>query len=199
MKNCIRLFSVSAVLFGCVFAPHAFAQEEPAAVVETAETLSTAESASDEIITEETANEIPASAGINPNDIPSVLFTYWEHSAIKDVRRVRAQGGFVRGVSESELMKELETKKEEIRVKPPPEERDISLGGIVYVRSDDWTIWLNGKRITPNALPEEVIDLRVYKDYIELKWFDAWSNQIFPIRLRSHQRFNIDSRIFLPG
>jgi hypothetical protein len=32
-----------------------------------------------------------------------------------------------------------------------------------------------------------------------MKWFDEYTNQVFPIRLRPHQRFNIDARMFLPG
>lgn len=134
---------------------------------------------------------------VNPSEIPSLLFTYWEQTAIRDARRSR---GLVRKPTSEELQRDLNKKPEGLpRIKPPPEERDIALGGIVYVSRNDWTIWLNGKRITPEALPEEVIDLSVYNEYIELKWFDYYSNQIFPIRLRPHQRFNIDTRIFLPG
>jgi len=132
---------------------------------------------------------------ITPSDMPSLVFTYWEHNAIKDARSSR---GLVRAPTEAELMRDLKSKEVE-RVKPPPEEREISLGGIVYATPNDWTIWLNGQRITPKALPKEALDLSVHKEYIELKWFDDWSNQIFPIRLRPHQRFNIDTRIFLPG
>lgn len=77
--------------------------------------------------------------------------------------------------------------------------RELSLAGIVYRSGRDWTIWFNEQRVTPTAIPEEVLDLRVHKDFIEIKWFDAYTNQIFPIRLRPHQRFNLDSRIFLPG
>lgn len=133
--------------------------------------------------------------GINPNDIPSLLFTYWEHTAIVDAKRSR---GLVRPPTEEELTRDLKNRDGE-KVKPPPEERDIRLGGIVYVTSGDWTIWLNDKRVTPKAIPAEVMDLKVSKEYIEMKWFDDYTNQIFPIRLRPHQRFNIDTRIFLPG
>jgi len=77
--------------------------------------------------------------------------------------------------------------------------RELSLGGILYSDKKDWTIWLNGQRITPATKPEEVVGLKVFKDYIELKWFDKKSLQIYPIRLRSHQRFNLDNNLFLPG
>lgn len=141
-------------------------------------------------------DDFDAKDGINPARMPSVLFTFWEHSAILDAKRSR---GMARPPSEAELARELNTMQKDDRVKPPPEERDIALGGIVYRKTNDWTIWLNGKRVTPDALPEEIIDLKVHGQYIELKWYDDWSNQIFPIRLRPHQRFNIDTRIFLPG
>lgn len=130
-----------------------------------------------------------------PADYPSLLFTYWEHTAVQDARR---SVGTNRAPTEAELTRDLKTM-EEAKVKPPPEKRDIRLGGIVYHSGQDWTIWLNGERVTPNALPEEIIDLRVFSEYIEVKWFDEYTNQIFPIRLRAHQRFNIDTRIFLPG
>lgn len=132
---------------------------------------------------------------INPNDIPSILFTYWEHTAIADAKRFR---GETRGVSQSELTRDLETRQSD-KPKPPPEKREIKLGGIVYVKADEWTIWLNNQRVTPKAIPPEVMDLKVHKEYIEMKWFDDYTNQIFPLRLRTHQKFNIDTRVFLPG
>lgn len=123
---------------------------------------------------------------VDVNTIPSLFFSRWEHDAIIDARN-------------------------SLNTRPPDEilpennaaaldaPRDISLGGIVYHSKKEWTIWLNAKRITPDAIPNEIIDLKVGKDYIELEWFDAKTNQIYPIRLRTHQRFNLDARIFLPG
>lgn len=131
-------------------------------------------------------------------DIPSILFTYWEYTAIIDAKNAR---GTPRGVTEEELRREMEKslKPEEERIKPPPEERDISLGGIAYTTKKDWTIWLNGQRITPDAMPKEIIDLQVYRHYVDMKWMDDYTLRVYPIRLRAHQRFNLDSRIFLPG
>jgi hypothetical protein len=145
-----------------------------------------------------TAPAMPDTIGndaINPNDIPSVLFTFWEHTAIADAKNSR---GETREVTDDELMRDLNSRGAQ-KTKPPPEEREIRLGGIVFVDNADWTIWLNDKRVTPGAIPREVMDLKVHKEYIEMKWMDDYTNQIFPIRLRTHQRFNIDSRIFLPG
>ncbi len=138
---------------------------------------------------------LPRDRDVDLNSLKSLLFTHWQHTAIIDARRSR---GFVKPPTESELNENLAIPGEEIP-KPPPEEREISLGGIAFISADDWTIWLNGQRVTPKAIPKEVLDLTVYGEYIEVKWFDEYSNQIFPLRLRPHQRFNIDSRIFLPG
>ncbi len=129
---------------------------------------------------------------IDTNKIPSLFFTYWQHQSIRDSKSVR---GVVRPPTEEELAA-IERGDD---LKPDPSERYLALSGIVFTNDDDWTIWFNGKRVTPDAVPSEVLDLKVHKDFIELKWFDDYTNQVFPIRLRSHQRFNMDQRIFLPG
>ncbi len=77
--------------------------------------------------------------------------------------------------------------------------RELQLGGIVFITPDDWTIWLNKQRITPTTIPPQATDLRVYREFVELSWLDAATNQVFPVRLRPNQRFNLDSKIFLPG
>lgn len=81
----------------------------------------------------------------------------------------------------------------------PPGMREVSLSGITYNSSKEWTLWLNGQRVRPNAIPSEVLDLEVYPTYVNLRWYDAYTRQVFPIRLHPHQRFNLDTRIFLPG
>lgn len=117
--------------------------------------------------------------------IPTLFFTKWQHALLVETR-AGARSRPVTGALDDEGKV----------VKGP---REISLSGIVYKSKDKWTIWLNNKRVAPDALPEEVMDLNVYSEHIELEWFDAYTNQIYPIRIRPHQRFNLDSRIFLPG
>ena len=124
--------------------------------------------------------------------MPSLFFTYWQHQSIIDAKNSH---GKARPPTEAEL--EALQKGEELKLDPG--RRYVSLGGIVYKGENDWTIWLNGERVTPDALPEEALDLRVYKDYIEVKWLDEYTNSVYPLRLRAHQRFNLDMRIFLPG
>jgi hypothetical protein len=119
---------------------------------------------------------------VNIDTMPSLFFSIWEHDLVRDARR----GLNTRG-NETD---------DGVDIAGP---RDITLGGIIFTSKKDWTIWLNNVRVSPTRIPTEVMDLKVFRDYIELEWFDASTNQIFPIRLRPHQRFNLDTRIFLPG
>jgi len=125
---------------------------------------------------------------INLNQIPSLMFTPSEQSLIAEAR----EGFLARPPTDFELRQA-----EDGNVPRGP--RELSLGGIIYTSSSDWSIWMNGQKITPNRLPPEILDIKVRKKYIRLKWFDAYTNQIFPVKLKPHQRFNIDTRIFLPG
>ena len=124
--------------------------------------------------------------------MPSLFFTYWQHQSLIDAKNSH-------GKARPPSAEELKALEEGRQLKLDPKRRYVSLGGIVYKGEDDWTIWLNEKRVTPDALPIEALNLRVYEDYIEVKWLDEYTNQIFPLRLRAHQRFNLDMRIFLPG
>lgn len=137
---------------------------------------------------------------IDPTTIPSLLFTYWEHTSILDAKADAAKDiGDQRAVTQYELDQAANANPAEPKPKPPPEMRELRLGGILYTAKNDWTIWLNEQRITPDALPKEIIELRVYRHHVDVKWYDDYTMRVFPIRLKSHQRFNLDSRIFLPG
>lgn len=130
-------------------------------------------------------NDVPErqvkSKNIDPNSIPSLFFTPGTLALIRDAR--------------FGLVASLPGEGSNLPTGP----REIGLQGIVYNGVDEWTIWLNDQRVTPRAIPPEVIDLRVTEKYIDLKWFDASTNAIYPIRLRPHQRFNLDAKLFLPG
>lgn len=123
----------------------------------------------------------------------SLFFTPGELNLIRD-----AEKGLVsRPVTETEI-KEAE-KEIAQNIRPPRGPREIEMGGIIYQSENDWAVWINGQKITPDRIPEEILDIRVYRDTVQLKWFDAYTNQVFPVKMKSHQRFNIDTRIFLPG
>lgn len=196
MKKIVGIFVLAIAINGAVMAQETAQQEIESPTIDEAQVQTPAA----EVLgapTEELVEQTDNRPRFNPLEYQSIVFTHWEHVALNDARRSR---GSVRPPTEQELMRDLKTREDELeKIKPPPEEREIRLAGIVYRKSNDWTIWLNEERVTPNAIPEEILDLKVYKSYIELKWFDDYTNQIFPIRLRPHQRFNIDARIFLPG
>lgn len=128
--------------------------------------------------------------GVMPDQIKTLFFTRWQHELLQDAKF----GFWTRRPEEYELNKDPEALEKRVR-----DIREISLAGILYSAPEDWVVWLNGQRLTPDAIPKQVIDIQVAKDYVELKWFDSWTNLIFPVRLRPHQRFNLDTRIFLPG
>jgi hypothetical protein len=127
------------------------------------------------------------------SSVPSLVFTPSQYALLREARI----GFNTRAPTLQELARAGDPNDPNYR--PPASIRDIKLGGISFNTPDDWTIWLNNSRVTPDALPSEAIDLRVYKDFIELKWFDVLTNQIYPVRLRTNQKFNLDSRVFLPG
>jgi len=125
--------------------------------------------------------------------IPSLIFTPSQHALLREARI----GFNTRLPTLQELRDPGDPNDPNYR--PPVALREIKLGGIAFSSPDEWTIWLNNARVTPDALPAEALDIRVYREFIELKWFDSATNQVFPIRLRTNQKFNLDTRIFLPG
>lgn len=127
------------------------------------------------------------------SSVPSLVFTPSQYALLREARI----GFNTRAPTLQELAKAGDPNDPNYR--PPVSIRDVKLTGIAYNTPDDWTIWLNNARVTPDAMPAEAVDLRVYKDFIELKWFDTLTSQIFPVRLRANQKFNLDTRIFLPA
>lgn len=71
--------------------------------------------------------------------------------------------------------------------------RVIALTGIIYHGSKDWTIWLNGERITPKNIPDRVMGLTVKSDRIHLRWMDIGNQRIVNITLRPNQKYLLDS------
>ncbi len=80
-----------------------------------------------------------------------------------------------------------------------PPIRKLRLAGVLYRGPGDWIVWLNGKKIVPGNMPEELKDIDVQADRVTLKWLDAASNRILTIRLRPHQTYDIDLEMVIPG
>jgi hypothetical protein len=126
------------------------------------------------------------------DQILSLFLTIGEQNLLIEARK----GFMTRPPTESEFNQEQRNAE---KVDRPLSPREVSLGGLLYSSSNDWTIWINSQKITPKNIPPAILDIEVYKDHIKMKWLDFQTNQIFPIKLQTHQRFNLDTRIFLPG
>ena len=130
----------------------------------------------------------PLTYRVDPENIASLFFTEAQSQLIAEARR----GLLARLPDSSELSSGQPGSTE-------PGTRELSLGGIVYHDAKDWVVWLNNTRMTPKALLPQITDLKVRPDYIEIAWYDEYTQQIYPVRLRPQQRFNLDARLFLPG
>lgn len=128
-------------------------------------------------------------ATVLPESLQTLFFTAWQHALLQEAKKLFT----TRLPNPGEVGSSASTAPRN------PGIRELSLGGIAYGSGKKWTVWLNGVRITPDAIPPEVLDIKVSRAYIDLKWFDGYSNKIYPVRMRPHERFNLDSRIFLPG
>lgn len=81
--------------------------------------------------------------------------------------------------------------------KIPKGPREIELAGVLYFSAYDWTIWLNGERVTPYFIPEEVIKLDVTRNNVYIEWFDRFYDRILRVNLRPHQTFYMDANVIL--
>jgi len=127
-------------------------------------------------------------ATVTPENVSSLVFTAWQHALLQEAKigfTTRAPDSVASGSGSAG--------------QGAPGLRELSLGGIAFMSGQKWTVWLNKVRVTPDAIPEEVLDIKVSRSHIDLKWFDRYTNKIYPVRLRPQERFNLDSRIFLPG
>ena len=144
------------------------------------------------------------------NAFQSLFLKPWQRKEIFDIRNFQgdvyeAYIAELRAEREREAMKEAlksdneEREQRSEKIKPPEDQRYIHLQGILYSSADEWVVWMNGQKITPEALPREVVGFKVYESYVEMRWFDEYTNKIIPLRLHPMQRFHIDTRMFLPG
>jgi hypothetical protein len=141
----------------------------------------------EESFSRKTALRKPA---VTPEQVKSLFYTVWQHALLQEAKR----GFLSRPPTAGELTSKKDASKPTVKGI-----REISLGGIAYIAPKQWTIWLNDQRVQPDAIPKQIIDIKVSDDHVDLKWFDEYTNLIYPIRIRPHQRFNLDTRIFLPG
>jgi hypothetical protein len=130
-------------------------------------------------------------------DIPSLFFSEEQYALLQS-----AMSGFEQKIDMNDLREEaggdlIDTLPDDSD--PFSQMREIKLEGVVFHGADDWIVWINKQRLTPKRLPMQVQNINVQKGFVELKWFDQQTKQVIPVRLRPNQRFNLDTRTFLPG
>ena len=81
-----------------------------------------------------------------------------------------------------------------------PAYRVIRVSGVLYRAPGDWVVWMNNRKVTPDNLLPEIVDISV-KDSskVSLRWYDIGLNQVISITLRPHQTYDIVTGILIPG
>lgn len=80
-----------------------------------------------------------------------------------------------------------------------PPIRRIALSGVVYKAADDWLIWINGQKVTPTISMKEIVDIKVEREKVHLKWFDIGANYVIDITMRPNETYDIPTGVLLPG
>ncbi len=81
-----------------------------------------------------------------------------------------------------------------------PKRRVIQISGVFFRTVKDWTVWINGKKVTPYKQLPEIIDIEVRSSsYLHLKWYDVGLNKVISITMRPNQVYDITTGILLPG
>lgn len=186
-----RIFAVLIIIMGFCSVSHSFAQDVHSDSNENIVEHSLTELSEGDSVAQRMQLKKPQ---VDLNQIPSLFLTINEESLIEDAKR----GFLTRPPTEREFENE-QNQAQTGNASRPSSVREISLGGILYSGPQDWSIWLNSQKITPQNIPPAILDIDVTKDKVTLRWLDFQTNQIFPVKLRTHQRFNFDSRMFLPG
>ena len=135
------------------------------------------------------ADPMPVAMPPAPVDVPftrSLLFSPLEVTMIE-----RAVAGNVAGSSMLEAGKAVQQQ--------IPLRRLISVAGLLWRSDADWIVWLNGKKVTPKSLLPEIVDIKVSRDAVTLKWFDIGINGVISLTLRPHQTYDIVTGVLLPG
>lgn len=77
--------------------------------------------------------------------------------------------------------------------------RVITLSAIIYNGKNDWTVWLNGEKVTPKNIPDRIMGITVKPDRVHLRWMDIGNQRIVNITLRPNQQYLLDSDTIVLG
>lgn len=195
------LFALALMLFAVYPSGMAAAQQ-----AETATPQDEADLDEDMADTDAAVAEIIGDQTAGGDAFPSLFFTREERRAIE----LALEEGNVLDVTEiPNILGEEECLtcaledgpggEEDTGPKVPTGPREIKLAGVLYFSAYDWTIWLNGERVTPYFIPDEVIKLDVTRNNVYIEWFDEFYDRILRVNLKPHQTFYMDANVILPN
>ena len=81
-----------------------------------------------------------------------------------------------------------------------PQQRLIVCSGVIFRKKNDWVVWLNGQKVTPDNYLPEIIEIEVENSsYVHLKWYDIGLQDVISVTLRPNQVYDITTGVLLPG
>lgn len=75
----------------------------------------------------------------------------------------------------------------------PPGQGDIRLGAIIYYDDEDWIVWMQGEKWTPETSHENMKITKVSEDSVSVSWKETEASEERLITLRPHQSYRIST------
>ena len=123
---------------------------------------------------------------------------FFNADEISSIQRAKQQSPSDLGGNTVEKAPEDDVLQQVIQMIPP--NRVINLSGVYYRSSKDWTVWMNGKKVTPKNLLPEIVDIKVdSSSHVRLRWYDNGLNKVIPVTLMPHQTYNITTGVTRSG
>lgn len=67
----------------------------------------------------------------------------------------------------------------------------LHLGAVLFGGPQDWTLWLNGERVTPDRLPERIEAISVAPERVRMTWQDVPRDRRVTVELRPRQSWDL--------
>ena len=80
---------------------------------------------------------------------------------------------------------------------PPERHGDIHLGAVMYYGPDDWTLWLQDKKWTPDTVSDDLRVLEVTSDEVRLAWRGKDAASEIEFVLKPNQSFQTATGIII--
>lgn len=73
----------------------------------------------------------------------------------------------------------------------PSGKGDIRLGAVLYFGPNDWVLWLQGEKWTPETARDDLQVLDVAEDHVRLLWQKNKGEKAVEILLKPHQAYRL--------